>query len=198
MAPVMSMLAAAQTDIMTLSASDLKEALKRIDKAPNVGGMGMFTAQPDDIGAGRQVLEDVTTMVEYCAAYRMGHITMEQKFRLLISSVFAKELRKLWQAAYRAAPASTTGIGQGNKNYVVFLRVNLFAAFSTTSDKRKVLQMADAFSYNVRAFQATWRDLMELFEILDHTAMTTALQSRKSILPSICLSRRARHGCSRP
>jgi hypothetical protein len=43
----------------------------------------------------------------------------------------------------------------------------------TTSDKRKVLQMADAFSYNVRGFKATWRDLMELFEILDHTAMTT-------------------------
>jgi hypothetical protein len=55
---------------------------------------------------------------------------------------------------------------------VVFL--NLFAAFSTTSDKRKVLQMADAFSYNVHGFKATWRDLMELFEILDHTAMTTA------------------------
>jgi len=34
--------------------------------------------------------------------------------------------------------------------------------------------MADAFLYNVRGFKATWRDLMELFEILDHTAMTTA------------------------
>jgi len=33
--------------------------------------------------------------------------------------------------------------------------------------------MADAFSYNVRGFKATWRDLMELFEILDHIAMTT-------------------------
>jgi len=33
--------------------------------------------------------------------------------------------------------------------------------------------MADAFSYNVRGFKATSRDLMELFEILDHTAMTT-------------------------
>jgi len=55
---------------------------------------------------------------------------------------------------------------------VAFL--NLFAAYSTTSDKRKVLQMADAFSYNVRGFKATWRDLMELFKILHHTAMTTA------------------------
>ena len=52
--------------------------------------------------------------------------------------------------------------------------LNLFAAYSTTSDKRKVLQMADAFSYNVRGFKATWRDLMELFKILHHTAMTTA------------------------
>eukprot|EP00277_Geminigera_cryophila_P007273 CAMPEP_0179422160 /NCGR_PEP_ID=MMETSP0799-20121207/10256_1 /TAXON_ID=46947 /ORGANISM="Geminigera cryophila, Strain CCMP2564" /LENGTH=109 /DNA_ID=CAMNT_0021196225 /DNA_START=22 /DNA_END=347 /DNA_ORIENTATION=+ len=109
-------------------------------------------------------------MVEYCAAYGIGHITMEQKFHLFISSAFAKALRKLWQTSYRAAPASTTGIGQGSKIYVAFL--NLFAAYSTTSDKHKVLQMVDAFSYNVRGFKATWRDLMELFEILDHTAMT--------------------------
>ena len=34
--------------------------------------------------------------------------------------------------------------------------------------------MADAFSYNVRGLKATWHDLMELFEILYHTAMTTA------------------------
>jgi len=61
---------------------------------------------------------------------------------------------------------------QGSKIYMAFL--NLFAAYSTMSDKRKDLQMADAFSYNVRGFKATWRDLMELFEILDHTAMTTA------------------------
>jgi len=101
----------------------------------------------------------------------MGHITMEQKFHLFISSAFAKELRKLWQASYRAAPASTTGIGQGSKIYVVFL--NLLVTSSTTYDKRKVLQMVDAFSYNVRGFKATWRDLMELFEILDHTAMIT-------------------------
>jgi len=115
MAPVMSMLAAAQTDIMTLSAGDLKEALKRFDKAPDVSRMGMFTNHPDDIGASMRVLEDITTMVEYCAAYGMGHITIEQKFHLFISSAFAKELRKLWQASYRAAPASTTDIGQGSK-----------------------------------------------------------------------------------
>jgi len=96
---------------------------------------------------------------------------MEQKFHLFISSVFAKELRKLCQALYRAALASTTGIGQGSKIHVTFL--NLFAAYSTTPDKRKFLQMADAFSYNVRGFKATWCDLMELFEILDHTVMTT-------------------------
>jgi hypothetical protein len=75
----------------------------------------------------------------------MGHITMEQKCHLFISSAFARELRKLWQAAYRAAPASTTCIGQGSKTYVAFL--NLFSAFSTTSNKRKILQMVDAFSY---------------------------------------------------
>jgi len=111
-------------------------------------------------------------MVDYCTAHGMCHITMEQKFHLFISNAFAKELRKLWQAAYRAAPASTASIGQGSKIYVAFL--NLFAAFSTTCDKRKVLQIADAFSYNVRGFKPTWRDLMEPFEILDHTAMTTA------------------------
>jgi len=44
MVPVMSMLATAQTDIMTLSGGDLMEAWKRFDKAPNVGGMGMFKA----------------------------------------------------------------------------------------------------------------------------------------------------------
>jgi hypothetical protein len=50
------------------------------------------------------------------------------------------------------ALASTTGTGQGSKIYVAIL--NLFAAFSTTSDKRKVLQMADAFSYIMRRFKA--------------------------------------------
>jgi len=45
---------------------------------------------------------------------------------------------------------------QGSKIYVVFL--NVFATYSTMSDKRKVLQMVDAFSYNVRGFKATWRD----------------------------------------
>jgi len=69
MSRVMSMLAAAQTDIMTLSAGDLKEALKRFDKAPDVSRMGMFTHHPEDIGASMRVLEDVTTMVEYCTAY---------------------------------------------------------------------------------------------------------------------------------
>jgi hypothetical protein len=38
MAPVMSMLAVAQTDIMTLSAGDLRETLKGFDMAPNVYG----------------------------------------------------------------------------------------------------------------------------------------------------------------
>jgi len=80
----------------------------------------------------------------------MGHITMEQKFHLFITSAFAKELQKLCQALHRAAPDSTTCIGQGSKIYVAFL--NFFAAYITTSDKRKFLQMADAFSCNVRGF----------------------------------------------
>jgi len=74
MTPVMSMLYAAQTDIMTSSTGNLtgKEAFKRFDKAPDVSRMGMLTNDLDDIGASMRVLEDVTTMVEYCAAYGMG------------------------------------------------------------------------------------------------------------------------------
>jgi len=142
---------------MTSSTGNLtgKEAFKHFDKAPNVSRMGMLTNHLDDIGASMRVLEDVTIMVEYCAACGMGHITMEQKCHLFIASAFAKKLRKLWQASYRAAPASTTGIGQGSKIYVAFL--NFFAAYSTTSDKRN-FQMADAFSCNVWGFKAMWCD----------------------------------------
>jgi len=118
--------------------------------------MGMFTNHPNNIGASMRVLEDDNTIFEYCAAYGMDYITMAQKFHLFIASVFAKELRKLWQALYREALTSTTSIGQGSKIYVSF--PNFFAAYSTTSDKRKVLQMADAFSCNVRGFKATWCD----------------------------------------
>jgi len=60
--------------------------LKRFDKAPDFSRMGMFTNHPDDIGASMRVLDDVTTLVEYCAACGMGHITMEQKFHLFIAS----------------------------------------------------------------------------------------------------------------
>ena len=81
MAPAMSMLFAAQIDIMTLLAVDLKEALKHFDKAPDVSRMGMFTNHPDDIAASMRVIEDITTMVEYCAAYGMGHNTMEAACR---------------------------------------------------------------------------------------------------------------------
>jgi len=79
--------------------------------------MGMFTMHPNELGAGMHVLEDVTTLVEYCAAYRMGHLSMEQKFHMFISSAFSKEFRKPWQAAYREPPASTTGIEQNSKIY---------------------------------------------------------------------------------
>jgi len=52
--------------------------------------MGMFTNHPDDIGASMGVLEDVTTMVEYCAAYGIGHITVEQKFHLFLAARLPK------------------------------------------------------------------------------------------------------------
>ena len=172
MAPVMDTLEAAQREIMALSGSDLKKTLKNVDKVPNVGIMGMFEMQPDEFGAGMRVLENVITLVDYVAAYGMGHLSMEQKFHLFISSAFSKALQNLWQASYRAAPASTTGIGLGSKIYVAFL--NIFAAYSTTSDKRKILQIADEFSYNVRGFKATWRDLVEFSSLLDHTVMTTS------------------------
>ena len=41
----------------------------------------MFANHPNDIGASMWVLEDVTTMVEYCAVYRMDHPTMEAACR---------------------------------------------------------------------------------------------------------------------
>ena len=95
MAPVMDTLEAAQREIMALSGSDLKEVLKKFDKVLNVGTMGMFEMQPDEIGAGMRVVEDIITLVDYCAAYGMGHLSMEQKFHLFISSTFSKALRKL-------------------------------------------------------------------------------------------------------
>ena len=70
----MDTLEAAQREIMALSGSDLKEALKNFDQVPNVDIMGMFEMQPDEIGAGIRVLEDVITLVDYCAAYGMGLI----------------------------------------------------------------------------------------------------------------------------
>ena len=60
----------------------------------------MFAMHPDEPGAGMRILEDITTLIEYRAAYRMGHLSMEKKFHLFISSAFAKEFRKLWLAAY--------------------------------------------------------------------------------------------------
>jgi len=96
-----------------------------------------------------RVLEDVTTMVEYCADYGMGHITMEQKFHLFIASAFAKELRKLWQALYRAALASLTGIGQGSKIY----------GCSSTSSPLTALRLTSARFFRWRtSFHTTCRD----------------------------------------
>jgi len=63
----------------------------------------------------------VTTLVEYCEAYRMAHKQSEAKFHLFILSAFQKETRDFWQTAYRNAPASTTGIDIGSKIYAAFL-----------------------------------------------------------------------------
>jgi len=100
MAPVMCILAASQQDIMGLSGNNLKDELTHFDKVPNVSNMGMFTMHPNELGAGMHVLEDVTTLVKYCAAYCMGQLNMEQKFHLFISCAFSNEFQKLWQAAY--------------------------------------------------------------------------------------------------
>ena len=64
MALVMSLLAAEQQDIMSLTGNDLKKELKRLDKVPNLGNSGMF----DEPGAGMRILEDVNPLIEYCAA----------------------------------------------------------------------------------------------------------------------------------
>ena len=48
----MSLLVAAQRDIMVLQGADLKEKMKRFDKAPMVANQGMFTMHPDEPGAG--------------------------------------------------------------------------------------------------------------------------------------------------
>jgi len=91
----MDTLVVAQREIMVLLGNNLKEALKNIDKVPNVGIMGMFVMHPNEIGVGMRVLEDVITLVDYCTVYGIGHLSMEQKFHLFISSAFSKELMKL-------------------------------------------------------------------------------------------------------
>jgi len=150
MALVMSLLATEQQDIMLLQGNDLRMELKQFNKVPMVSNMGMFTRHPDEPGVGLLVLQDITTLIKYCEAYRMGHSCAEGKFHLFTLSTFQKDTRKQWQTAYRDAPASTTGVEMGSKIYVAFL--NLCAAFSTTSNKR-LLQMAGAFSHNVRGFK---------------------------------------------
>jgi len=168
----MSLLATEQYHIMSLQRADLKEEKKRFDRAPMMSNMGMFSIQSDEPRAGLLVLQDVTTLVEYCKAYRMLHIRTEGNFYLFILSAFPKDTQKLWQTSYQDALGSISGVEMGSKIDVAFLI--LFAAFSTTSDKRQLLLMVDVFSYNVWGFKPTWRNLMELFGLLDHTVMTTA------------------------
>ena len=95
MAPVMSLLAVEQQDMMPLQGAELKEELKQFDKTPMMSHMGMFTKHPDEPGVGLQVLEGVTTLIEYCEAYRMGHLRMEGIFHLFILSAFQQGTRKL-------------------------------------------------------------------------------------------------------
>ena len=91
MLAVMSLLATEQYHIMSLQGADLKEEKKRFDKAPMMSNMGMFSIHPDEPRAGLLVLQDVTTLVEYCEAYRMLHIRTDGKFHLSILSAFQKK-----------------------------------------------------------------------------------------------------------
>ena len=142
MAPVMSMLFAAQTDIT----GDLtgKEALKRFDKAPDVSRMGMFTNHPN-------TLEQACGCSRTSPSWLSNALRMERATSPCRSFICSSPARLPKNSencgkycAERHRPASTTGIAQGSKIYVAFL--NFFAAYRTTSDRRKFLQMADAFS----------------------------------------------------
>ena len=104
MAPVMSILAAAQQDIMELSGNNLKDKLKRFDKVPNVGKGHVYHA-PGGHARARPT--------------EWGILAWNRNF-ICLSSV-ALEFRKLRQTVYREAPASTTNIEQGSKIYVAFL-----------------------------------------------------------------------------
>jgi len=75
----MSLLATDQRDFMLLQGANLKEEIKLFDKAPMASNMGMFTMHPDEPRAGCLVLQEVSTLVEYCEDYRMGHIHTEGK-----------------------------------------------------------------------------------------------------------------------
>jgi len=66
-----------------------------------VANMGMFTMHPlDEPGVGLLFLQDFLTPIEYCKAYRMGHLHTKGKFHLFILSAFPKDTRKQWQTAY--------------------------------------------------------------------------------------------------
>ena len=125
----------------------------------------------------------------------------KKNFNYSSSVPFPKNSRK----AYQEAPASTTSIGQGSKIYVAFL--NLFAAFSTTSDKQQVLQMVADFSHNTLSWRSVilWNFSVFLTTTLwpQLTIVTSVIvwscgqTPRKSTFSSTCLARRGKHGCSR-
>jgi len=159
MAPVMSILAAAQRDIMELSGNNLKDKLKRFNKVPNVGKGHVYHA-PGGHARARPT--------------EWGILAWNRNFICSSSVPFQKNSGNYGRpCTERHQPALPTSSRAARSTWPSLAFLNLFAAFSTTSDKRQVLQMADDFPYNVPGFEPTCRDLVELFGLLDHTVMTT-------------------------
>jgi len=68
--------------VIALQGAELKEENQKFDKVPSLSHMLMFPMHSDEPGAGRRLLQDVITIVEYCEAYRMAHKQSEAKFYL--------------------------------------------------------------------------------------------------------------------
>jgi len=133
-----------------------KEAFKRFDKVPDVSRIGMLTNHLDDIGESMQVLEDVTTMVEYCAAYDMGHITMGRSSICSLPAHLPKNSQNCGKHCTELHQPALPAEG----------RVARSTWCSSTSSPLTVLRLTSAsffrwltaFSCNVRGFKAMWCD----------------------------------------
>jgi len=71
MTPVMSTLGTEQRVMMALQETELKEEIRKFNKVPSIANTLMFSIHPDEPGAGLHLLQEVTTLVEYCKVYRM-------------------------------------------------------------------------------------------------------------------------------